>query len=1095
MAQTSVVLKPTGLYTFPDHLSAVPSGGLLKANNIIIQRDSVAESRRGFKIYGGAMGVGSSTSAHQLLNYKSRLIRHYGAGAGSILEYDTDGTFAPFTLALSGDTHSNTTIDGILSTAQLEVGMLVTGTLIPANTTIASIDSNVALTLSAAAGNTVTQTLTFSWNIAEVLTGRRLRSVESNGNFYFTSSQGMRKICLAASTWPSSPVISLAGGIKALDVALSINAAVGFLTTLTVVAYRIVWGIKDANNNLILGSPSAQTIIRNTSAVDSKTVNLVITIPRGVTTSHFYQIYRTAVAADPAGNQDPGDEAQLVVEDNPTIADLTTGTVTVQDITTESFRAGGANLYTNQNSGEGILQANDLPPLCRDAALFKGYTFYANTSTKQRLNLALLSVVDLKGYTTGAITNISVANPTQVTCAAHGLTTGRVITISGSDSTPTINGSHTVTVLNANTFTVPVNVTIIGTTGTWVTTDQSTITITDGTTSTIYAAAAVEDAANKRFLLSAAATPSQQIDATARSLIHVINLQSTDIVYGYYLSAATDVPGLILLEARKLSQIAFHVVASTTAAGNEFNPALPTSGSTVISTNEVSPNRIYYSKVQQPEAVPLLNYLDVGPQDRAIVRILALRDNLFVLKEDGIYRLSGLVAPFQVYPFDFSTQIAAADSAVVLNNLIYMYSSQGIATISDTGVSVISRPIEDSINKLVIPAYTNFATSTFGISYESDRSYYLFTVSATTDTFATQCFRFNTFTSSWTRLALSKRCGIVNFNDDKLYLGATDTNYLEQERKAFDRTDYSDREIAVTLGSMAIASTNIILPSLTNISVGDVIVQTQYLTIKQFNQLLSKLDNDRLLSPHTYVSVNTALAGDNLSDDLDTLIVKIRDDAGRVAVAGATAGASYTALIGAGAASFSALQTNFNALITLLNADAGLIYANYIPSSSTVDYEIDILSLNSVQSSVGVAFQYPFIVGPLTVYNHISVELQFVPQYFQDVSMTKHVSEGTLIFEDASFSSTTLSYASDLSGNFESQDIAGGGNGIFGGGAFGDGIFGGNGSGVPFRTLLPKEKQRCRYINVKFQHAIGREIFSLYGLSLTYNPISQRGWR
>ncbi len=61
-------------------------------------------------------------------------------------------------------------------------------------------------------------------------------------------------------------------------------------------------------------------------------------------------------------------------------------------------------------------------------------------------------------------TVISIANPTQVTCAGHGFVTGDVVTIDASNSTPTIDGPRTVTFVDANNFTVPVNVTVAGTT-------------------------------------------------------------------------------------------------------------------------------------------------------------------------------------------------------------------------------------------------------------------------------------------------------------------------------------------------------------------------------------------------------------------------------------------------------------------------------------------------------------------------------------------------------------------------------------------------------------------------------------------------------
>lgn len=68
-----------------------------------------------------------------------------------------------------------------------------------------------------------------------------------------------------------------------------------------------------------------------------------------------------------------------------------------------------------------------------------------------------------------AITAVSVANPGVVTSTAHGRRTGEVLTISGVvnvTSTPAINGSHTVTVIDVNQFALNgVNVTATGAVG------------------------------------------------------------------------------------------------------------------------------------------------------------------------------------------------------------------------------------------------------------------------------------------------------------------------------------------------------------------------------------------------------------------------------------------------------------------------------------------------------------------------------------------------------------------------------------------------------------------------------------------------------
>jgi len=68
------------------------------------------------------------------------------------------------------------------------------------------------------------------------------------------------------------------------------------------------------------------------------------------------------------------------------------------------------------------------------------------------------------------ITSNTVANPTVVTTPVpHGLTSADIILIAGvATSSPTINGQRVATVISATTFSVPVDVTVAGTGGTFV---------------------------------------------------------------------------------------------------------------------------------------------------------------------------------------------------------------------------------------------------------------------------------------------------------------------------------------------------------------------------------------------------------------------------------------------------------------------------------------------------------------------------------------------------------------------------------------------------------------------------------------------------
>ena len=571
-------------------------------------------------------------------------------------------------------------------------------------------------------------------------------------------------------------------------------------------------------------------------------------------------------------------------------------------------------------------------------------------------------------------------------------------------------------------------------------------------------------------------------------MVHVINRNASDIVYAYYLSGPNDVPGLILLESRTSGGAAFHITSDSSNTGSKFSPNIPTSGITFIGDNEVSPNRIYYSKFQQPEAVPLLNYFDVGPKDKKILRIVALRESLFVFKQEGIYRVSGYGAPFVVNLFDSSTLLTAPDTAEVLNNQIYLLSSQGVATVSDTGVSIVSRPIENLLTKLNTPNYPNYKTASFGKGYESDRTYYLYTVTQTTDTTATQCLKYNTFTNAWYRSPVSKTCAVINPFDDKMYLGTADINFIEQERKDFERTDHANREYQQNLAANAINGTTILLPSVINVTDRDVIYQKQYLTIAQFNRILTKLDQDGGVIETDYYTL-FVLSGGNLRNALVSLANKLDADPG-------VNDTNYFTLISGYSSSFIDLQIAFNIIINKLNSDIGVSFSNYPLSSGTVEFEAIILSVNQQLASITLENEFPFIEGLVTTFESINTEFSWCPQTFGDPSVLKQISESTVLFDKTTFSELTLSFSSDLSPGFESPPMfIGSGNGIYGSGVYGEHNYGGAGNSIPFRTYVPRNKQRCRYLICKVNHNTARESYAIYGLSLSGAITSTRAYK
>jgi hypothetical protein len=487
--------------------------------------------------------------------------------------------------------------------------------------------------------------------------------------------------------------------------------------------------------------------------------------------------------------------------------------------------------------------------------------------------------------------------------------------------------------------------------------------------------------------------------------------------------------------------------------------------------NEVVPNRLYYSKYQQPEAVPVLNYVDIGPRDKAILRILALRDSLFIMTESAVYRLSGEnTQSFVVSLFDGSTQLQATDSAAVLNNKIYMLSDGGVVGISDTGTDVISRPIENLVVPLLIPAYTAFSTATFAVGYESDRCYMLFTVVNTSDSTATICYRFNTFTNTWVSWDMEKTCGVVNPSTNALYLGAADVNYVEKERKNYNRTDHSDRSYSHDIPEDGVSGDTLRLGSLFEVEEGDVIVQTQYLTLSQFTD---------------YYSTLGVTAGCDLRTDLDALVAKLDTDPG-------INDSDYAAAISGYGTSFSESQEAFNVIIAKLNLDLGVAFNNYTPSVGTVVWEVGVDATSTADTSITLDYAAPFIAGVFTLFKSISSRVVWAPHAFGDPSMGKHVFEATILFENTAFTHAEAAFGSDLNPGFKTIPINGSGTGCWGTFNWGQEYFGGSGTSRPFRTYIPRPSQRCRYINGRYDHMAAREQWDIYGLSFTFETTSMK---
>lgn len=1115
----------------------------------------------------------------------------------------------------------------------------------------------------------------------------------------------------------------------------------------------IITDLQGENSNII-PTPAQVAYITPLTITNTADVQLDIDIPQDVTINNFLQIYRgttvTATGTDVLNDLVPNDEMQLVYEAYPTQAELTARKMIVDDITPDIFK--GANLYTNASTGEGILQANDVPPFAKDINVFKNITFYANTKTRHRIvPFSLLGVSNMiEDYNNGIIPSITIADTsgientytftlgvaqvTTIQCIAKASITASAYfdinsasnatlyrfwyDTTGSDPEPAAGG-RTLIKIQISTLTSATDVAsatrdvMAGEVADFET-DSSTDTVTvtnvnsgytdapsvgtSGFTIIVTTSGSGESVTNKEILLSNAVSPAQAVSETSLSMVNVINGNPDEIIYAYYNSTPGLIPGKMTLEARSLSDVPFYLLANDTNTGSSFSPdispATEISGSGVItvgnpttltstshglsnndkiiisgsdstptingirtvtvtgvntftipvhvtsvpggnqqfsytkltaapvSQNEVKPNRIYYSKQQQPEAVPIVNFLDAGATNKAILRIFPLRDSLFIFKEDGLFRISGETTDSLFLSlFDSSCIVVAPDSVDIANNVIYAFTRQGISNVTEAGATTISRPIDTVVQVISSDNYPGFSTATWGLGYESDNSFLMATVSKPEDVIASIIYRYSNLTNTWTTFDLSTTCGIINSNDDKLYMGAGDVAFIEQERKTFTRLDYADREVESQINSNTVTGLSIHLPSVTNFQVGDVIVQEQYLTNYKYNSLLQKLDidltvgvvnitaisqsgtqltitaNNHNLStsgsyvtiqnntsipsingvyPATYVNGNVfqittplpivslaingqarlnyyetlkAVTGNDLRIKLVQLAAKLDTDpgltntnyssiiasksgtitfidvgepakvtsngnglvAGRlVSISGSNSvpsinGERTVSIVNSNIFSvpvsvntagstgtfatdnndFTDIQACFNAIINNLNSDSGATFSNYLLSIGITTQEaiIDLINVNTKVVTLNISPDW--VVGPITVFKGIATTVTYTPATLGDALGIKHMSEATVMFENKAFTDAILSFASDLLPELIAIPFLGSGNGIFGSQPFGENFFGGGSHAAPFRTWIPRDCQRCRFLIVQFDHRTAREKYSIYGISLT----------
>lgn len=841
----------------------------------------------------------------------------------------------------------------------------------------------------------------------------RIRGVEARSNLYFTSRDGVWK----QATLTGTPVG--AGVPQGLDLELTkVALAGGWFTPDAQVAYTVIWGRTDANDFLILGAPSERESLANA-------VTLVTLAATGTTVTVTHTAHG-CMTGDEVTLSEVSNEA---FEDGPHVI-MVTGLNTYQYTTvgsppaTGTARAGKAvtvnmvftvppgvalgdfyEIYRSQLSGSNGSPAADeyfkVERLDITAAqITAGTVSYSDTADEAFLGLRL--------YTSASRETRSKENRRPPWARDIALFRGHVF-------------------YSATRQEHQLELRLKDLTGLVV---GDTVRLSTGAAYT-YTFRAVENIGLNEVLLSTAQpTAAQNIEATAKSLVRVINRGTVDLV-AYYVSGTDDPPGKMLVRSTGYDGTSFTVLGSSATVGARFEPNITMPAT---STNDDTPNRLYRSKFEQPEAVPSLNFEDLGSEESPVLRILALRDSLIVLKEDGVWRVTGdQERDFSYRQLDPSVRLLANETAVVLNNAVFCLANQGVVRIDENGTAIVSRPIEFDLKDVF--NYTGWEMKSHAVAYERERLYLLFTQGSGSDNHATQAWVYNYLTPAWTKYLKPATAAMVLFDSETLYLAHGVDNYVLEERRSGTRTsvvEFRDESIPVTVTAVT-----------TTLDADGNTVSRITVTYTYSGWVLAAGGLFEYQGTASKITAVTALGGSSYRIDLEDLLsVVLTSPAGLGGFAG---------LLG-----FMGLAVNDGTI----SAGGGTVEATIaLPIESRIRWVPEDLQ------NPGVSKQFTFL-----------------QLYFEDdLAFTHRVGFRT----DAN---ATETFVDDL----KVARVLGWGQNPWGDAPWGDDALR---RSTPIRTVIPRTHQRCRAISVVHEHKIAAERFALINLALTARQIGERTTR
>lgn len=612
-------------------------------------------------------------------------------------------------------------------------------------------------------------------------TKKRMAFLSANGRAYYTTSDGVVRY--------DGTTVAPAGGLRC-DVNWThsnlASDANGFLPADSAVRYRATLTTLDAAGREIVGPPSGSVIITNPAPQLSAIGGLVRTGGTTVTvttpTAHHFKAGSTFSVSPGEANFAAGDYVVAAVTGETTFTYADAGSnvasTLAQTVTIGTAKCAVTVLLPDGATEQTIVRLYRSPTAATVGTVPSEDCYLVNESSPP------------SGFGSGLVIE---DNTPEVMLGPIGYFSPSAETELGANSQPPL--AHDIALLDDVTFYAKtrephgLTLRLIATGGTSGLAPGDTITITLLSVDHVYTGS--DGVAGGDFIVYNTNSVALDAERTAQSICDAINSDGSGPCWAQYVSAVDDAPGQIRLIARTFDAAAFTVKCD---APDAFNPTLP-DAAPKASTQELRGNRVFYSKPGMPDAVPALNFIDIGDGSEEIERVIELRSKLFIIKTHSVYTLSGSYGRYNIDRVDKTMVSGGADTFAVVSGQIYGLSTQGVVTISEVGLGLIGLPVQGEISPLLsndglltgnaIEATRRLA---WGCSHETSHLYLLGLPGNTTDTACQNVWVFSTLAKAWMLWPVARSCGVVESVSDALVMGSAETSeVLYEYPRQFDR--------------------------------------------------------------------------------------------------------------------------------------------------------------------------------------------------------------------------------------------------------------------------------------------------------------------